>query len=73
MFYSRLTNEVSDRLERLFLSHHESHMLLTAVSHQLRVADATLLPLLISPSEKLGSNLHETLKVLLTRGSDDGW
>ena len=62
---SRLTNEVCDRFERLFLSHNESNLLLLSVSHELGVADAPFFPLLVTPSEQLGSDLHEALEVLL--------
>ena len=63
----RLTDEVSDRFERLFLSHNESNLLLLSVSHQFGISNAPFLPLLVSPSEQLGADLHEALEVLLSR------
>lgn len=61
-----LTNEVADGFESLLLSHDEANFLLSTVSHKLGVANATLLPLFISPSEKLGSNLHKALQILFS-------
>jgi hypothetical protein len=61
-----LTDEVGYGLESLFLTHHEAGTLLFTVAHQLRVADATLLPLFVPPSEELNSDLHEALQVLLS-------
>ena len=62
---SLLTQEVSDGLKSFLLAHDEANALLCAISHELGVADAALLPLLIAPSEKLDSNLHDALQVLL--------
>ena len=64
---SLLTQEVSDWFKSLLLAHDEANALLCTISHELGVADATLLPLLIAPSEKLDSNLHDALQVLLAR------
>ena len=61
-----LTDEVCDGLESLLLTHDEANLLLFAVTHELGVANTTLLPLLVSPAEKLGSDLHDALEVLLT-------
>lgn len=61
-----LTNEVGDWFESLLLSHDEADALLSTISHKLGVANATLFPLLISPSEKLGSNLHQALQILFS-------
>ena len=47
------------------MSHNESNLLLLSVSHELGVADAPFFPLLVTPSEQLGSDLHEALEVLL--------
>ena len=62
-----LTNEVGDGLESLLLTHDEANALLLTVAHQLGVANAALLPLFISPAEKLDTVLHHTLEVLLAR------
>ena len=64
---SLLTQEVSDGLESLLLTHDEANALLCTISHELSVANSSLLPLLIAPSEKLDSNLHDALQVLLAR------
>ena len=61
-----LTDEVCDGLESLLLTHDEANLLLFAVTHELGVADAALLPLLVAPAEKLGPDLHDALEVLLS-------
>ena len=65
IWLSLLTQKVSNGLESLLLAHDEANALLCTISHELGVADATLLPLLIAPSEKLDSDLHDALQVLL--------
>ena len=65
IWLSLLTQEVSDGLESLLLAHDEANALLCTISHELGVANATFLPLLIAPSEKLDSDLHDALQVLL--------
>ena len=66
MWCFALTDEVCDRLESLLLAHDEADLLLGAVTHQLGVADAALLPLLVAPAEKLGPDLHDALEVLFS-------
>ena len=64
-----LTNEVGYGFQSLLLSHDKADLLLLAVSHQLSVANSALFPLLVSPSEKLGSDLHQALQILFSRRS----
>ena len=48
---------VGDWLESLLLSHAETNVLLVLVSHELSVANASLLPLIVVESVNLGSVL----------------
>ena len=68
-----LTDKVSDGLERLLLAHDEANRLLSTVTHELGIANTTLLPLLVPPTEQLGSNLHDALEILLTSLGLNGW
>ena len=61
-----LTDEVGDRLQSFLLAHDEANLLLCTVTHQLSVSDATLLPLFVAPAEKLCSDFHDALEVLLS-------
>ena len=61
-----LTKEVCYRLQGLFLAHDKLAAFLSTISHDLRVADSTLLPLLVAPSEKLSSDFHEALEVFFS-------
>lgn len=60
-----LTDEVSDWLEGLLLSHDESDFLGLLVSHEFGVASTSLLPLFVSDSVQLGSHLEDALFALL--------
>ena len=61
-----LTDEVGDWFESLFLAHDKANLLLSTVTHQLSVSNATLLPLFVAPAEKLCSDFHDALEVLLS-------
>ena len=67
-WFGLLTQKVSDGLERLLLAHDKANFLFRVVSHELRVANASLLPLLLTPSKDLGSDFHQAHQVLFTRG-----
>ena len=55
------------------MTHDEAAAFLSAVTHQLGVANAALFPLFVSPAEKLDAVFHDALKVLFTRlGGNSG-
>ena len=66
VFHQLLTQEVSNGLQGLLLAHDEADLLLSLVSEKLAVANATLLPLVVSESEELASHLEDGLFLLLT-------
>jgi len=58
--------EVANGLESLLLSHDKSDLLLSLVTEKFAVADASLLPLVVSESEELASHLEDGFFGLLT-------
>ena len=59
-----LTHKVSDRLLGFLLPHQERNPFVLFVSKELCVADATLLPLVITESVQFDSEFQDTLKSL---------
>ena len=68
-----LTDKVGDWLERLLLTHDEPDAFGLLVAHKLAIAYASLLPLFLTQSVELDTQLEDALKIFSAAFNLDCW